>query len=198
VTNLDRDLAAQPALRAQLQATLGGTYYALGLYRKAIPLEEKLYDYYLKKLGTENTNTLRVMAMVANCYDEAGRRGEALKLREQVLALDRKVLGPEHPGTLNAMNKLAWMLATSDVATIRNGTNAVQLAETAVAATSRKNWSFLDTLAASYAETQQFDKAAAAEREAIDLLKTGPEKKDCVSRLNLYLANKPYREQKPP
>jgi serine/threonine protein kinase/tetratricopeptide (TPR) repeat protein len=366
VTNLDRDLAAQPALRAQLQATLGGTYYALGLYRKAIPLEEKLYDYYLKKLGTENTNTLRVMAMVANCYDQAGRRGEALKLREQVLALDRKVhgpehpntlmamhsladsyfeggrndealklyeqvltldrkvlgpelpetlnvmnnlagcyriagreeealklreqvlalrrkvnglehpdtlramrglaisyatagrnqealklreelltldrkvlgpehpdtlsamndlansyatagrndealklreqvlalfrkvLGPEHPNTLSTMNDLAQMLAISDVATIRNGTNAVQLAETAVAATSRKNWSFLDTLAASYAETQQFDKAAAAEREAIDLLKTGPEKKDCVSRLNLYLANKPYREQKPP
>jgi hypothetical protein len=53
---------------------------------------------------------------------------------------------------------------------------------------------FLDTLAAAYAETQQFDKAAAAEREAIGLLKTGPEKKDCVSRLNLYLANKPYHE----
>ena len=38
VTNLDRDLAAQPALRAQLQATLGRTYYALGIYREAIPL----------------------------------------------------------------------------------------------------------------------------------------------------------------
>jgi len=92
------------------------------------------------------------------------------------------------------MNNLAWMLATRDVATTRNGTNAVQLAETAVAAASRKNWSFLDTLAAAYAETHQFDKAAATEREATGLLQTGPEKKDYVSRLNLYLANKPYHE----
>jgi hypothetical protein len=34
-----------------------------------------------------------------------------------------------------------------------------------------------------------------AEREAIGLLKTGPEMRGFVSRLNLYLANKPYREQ---
>src|ERR1017187_10334361 len=87
VTNLDRDLGAQPALRAQLQATLGGTYYALGIYREAIPLEEKLYDYYLKNLGMENTNTLSAMGQLAACYDKAGRRDEALKLREQVLAL---------------------------------------------------------------------------------------------------------------
>src|ERR1035438_557056 len=65
VTNLDRDLGAQPALRAQLQATLGGTYYALGIYREAIPLEEKLYDYYLKNLGMENTSTIYAMGQLA-------------------------------------------------------------------------------------------------------------------------------------
>ena len=79
--------------------------------------------------------------------------------------LDRKVLGPNHPDTLWAMNNLTRMPATSDGATIRNGTNAVHLAETAVAATARQNRSYLDTLAAAYAETQQFDKAAAAEPE---------------------------------
>src|ERR1035441_8608433 len=107
VTNLDRDLAAQPALRAQLQATLGRTYYALGIYRKAIPLEEKLYDYYLKNLGMENTSTIYAMGQLAACYDKVGRRDEALKLREQALALCRKVNGPEHPSTLMAMNNLA-------------------------------------------------------------------------------------------
>ena len=37
------------------------------------------------------------MQNLATSYDEAGRHDEALKLREQVLAPYRKVLGPEHP-----------------------------------------------------------------------------------------------------
>jgi tetratricopeptide (TPR) repeat protein len=44
---------------------------------------------------------------LADSYDAAGRRDEALKLREQLLSLSRKVLGPEHPDTLNAIPPLA-------------------------------------------------------------------------------------------
>jgi tetratricopeptide (TPR) repeat protein len=44
---------------------------------------------------------------MALLFDQAGRRDEALKLREEVLALSRKVLGPEHPDTLKAMINLA-------------------------------------------------------------------------------------------
>ncbi len=119
VTNLDRDLAAQPALRAQLQATLGSTYYALGLYREATPLDEKLYDYYLKNLGSENTNTLRAMGNLAILYADAGRKEDALKLSEQVLTLDRKVLGPENTNTIRAMSTLAntyWVAGRRDKA----------------------------------------------------------------------------------
>jgi eukaryotic-like serine/threonine-protein kinase len=49
------------------------------------------------------------MAMnnLAFSYDDDGRRDEALKLREEVLALYRKVLSPEHPDTLRAMRNLA-------------------------------------------------------------------------------------------
>ena len=101
---------------------------------------------------------------------------EVLKLQEEVLAVSRKVLGPEHPYTLQVMNELAWTLATSYLATIRNRTNAVQLAEEAVAGTRRKNSGFLATLSASYAEAQQFDKAVATQQEAIALLKTEAEK----------------------
>ena len=41
---LETDLAAHPAQRAKLQATLSTTYYTLGLYREAIPLQEKIRD----------------------------------------------------------------------------------------------------------------------------------------------------------
>jgi len=107
-TNLDHELAAQPEVRAQLQATLGETYHACGLYREAIPLQEKARDYYLKTLGLEHTNTLDAMFHLASSYSRAGRKDEALKLQEEALTLERKVLGPEHPNTLVARANLAY------------------------------------------------------------------------------------------
>jgi hypothetical protein len=110
-----------------------------------------------------------------------------------MLKIRRKRFGPEDPGTLEAMGGLAWTLATSNDAEIRNGTNALHLAEEAVAVTSRTNAGLLSTLAAAYAETQQFDKAVTVQQEAILLLKTEQEKNDFASGLKLYQANKPYR-----
>jgi tetratricopeptide (TPR) repeat protein len=51
------------------------------------------------------------MQDLAGCYDGAGRREEALKLMEQVMPLFPKVLGPDHPETLQAMQDLATFYA---------------------------------------------------------------------------------------
>jgi serine/threonine protein kinase/tetratricopeptide (TPR) repeat protein len=174
------------------------SYLQAGRPVEALKLFEEALDLCRKVLGAEHRETLMVMGGLANSYFEAGRRTEALKLREQVLALCRKVLGPEHRDTLDAMTGLAQSLASSDAPEIRNGTNAVRLAEEAVAATHRTNANYLDTLAAAYAETQQFDKAVAVQQEAIGLAKSEQEKKDYGSRLELYQANKPYRERRNP
>jgi len=195
---LETSLTIQPSVQASLQSTLGSTCGSLGLYAQAIPLQEKARDYCLAVFGPEHPDTLNAMHNLANSYAQTARRDEALKLREEVLALRRKVNGREHPDTLAAMSELARMLATSDAAEIRNGTNAVQLAEEAVAATHRTNADFLDTLAAAYAETRQFDKAVAVQHEAIGLLQSEQEKKDYDSRLELYQANKPCRVQANP
>jgi tetratricopeptide (TPR) repeat protein len=237
---LESELTNQPARRAKIQATLGTTYFALGLYREAITAQEQVRDYYLTNSGQEHPDTLlamynlaksyhwggrrdeafklreevlalRVKALgpghpdtltsmndLAGSYGAAGRWGEALKLREEALALFRKVLGPAHRDTLWCLNNIAWELATSDAAEIRNGTDAVNFAEEAVAATHRANAGFLDTLAAAYAETQQFDKAVSAEQEAIGLAKSEQEKKDYDSRLKLYQVQKPYRAKANP
>jgi hypothetical protein len=49
-------------------------------------------------------------------------------------------------------------------------------------------------LAAAYAETQQFDKAATTQNEAIALLRNEAEKSDYKSRLELYENKTPYRQ----
>ena len=101
------DLADQPARRARLQTTLGHTYHALGLYRQAGALLEKVLAYHQSLPGPAHPDMLGVMHALANSYDLAGRQDEALNLREEVLSLRRKVLGPEHPDTLLGMNNLA-------------------------------------------------------------------------------------------
>ena len=101
-------------------------------------------------------------------------------------------------GSPNALNSAAWDLATSPEPEMRDGSNAVVFAEKAVALTSRTNANILDTLAAAYAGLGQFDKAVAAQQEAIGLLKGERAKADgYLERLSLYESSKPYRENSP-
>jgi serine/threonine protein kinase len=111
---LDTELTNQPARRAKLQAAIGATCWGLGLYSNAIPLQEKVRDYYLAASGPEHPDTLLAMHNLAISYDYVGRRDEAIKLGEQVLALRRKTLGPEHPDTLKTMNDLALYYGDAD------------------------------------------------------------------------------------
>jgi tetratricopeptide (TPR) repeat protein len=60
-----------------------------------------------KTLGPEHPYTLNALNDLATSYDEAGRKDEALKMREQAVTLRRKAIGPEDPDTLNAMADLA-------------------------------------------------------------------------------------------
>jgi tetratricopeptide (TPR) repeat protein len=191
-------LGPEHSITLESMETLAEAYDLAGRRDEALKLQEQALALHRKVNGPEHPDTLSAMHALANSYDGAGRRDESLKLREQLLTLSRKVLAPGHPDTLEAMNELASTLATSDSAEIRNGTNAVHLAEEAVAATHRANAKFLDTLAAAYAETKQFEKAVAVEREALGLAKSEQEKKDCTSHLKLYQANTPFREPPKP
>ncbi|PWU21380.1 MAG: serine/threonine protein kinase [Verrucomicrobia bacterium] len=100
----------------------------------------------------------------------------------------------EH-GDLDALNGLAWSLATSTDAKLRDGTNAVALAERAVAKTNRKNAQYLDTLAAAYAEIGQFQQAVRLQSEAISLVTPEEAAKTYLARLRLYESNSPARER---
>ena len=86
----------------------------------------------------------------------------------------------------------------------RDGTKAIENANQArqrIEADDISQWSFVDTLAAAYAEDGQFDKAAEWQQRAIELLAedqyaTDEEEEELRSRLMLYTQGKPYREQR--
>jgi len=174
---------------------MADSLFEAGRLEEALKMQEEILALSRKVLGPDHRSTLIAMYNVA-CYRcDAGRMAEGLKLWEETLALQRMKLGPEHPDTLRTQIDVASVLARSEAPELRNGTNAVNLAESAVASTHRKNALYLDVLAAAYAEAQQFGKAMAAEQEAIALARTEEEKADRGSRLKLYQANKPCRMQ---
>lgn len=91
---------------------------------------------------------------------------------------------------------LARLLATYPSDEVRDGAEAVRLAEGVCAGPAPRNATFLDTLAAAYAEAGRFEEAAATAREALSLaLESG--KADLAAeiqqRLELYQAGRPFR-----
>jgi tetratricopeptide (TPR) repeat protein len=91
-----------------------------------------------------------------------------------------------------AANELAWRLATCELAAVRDAHAALEIAETAVAATDRQEAAYLDTLAAAHAEIGRFDQAVKTQEEAVALVQGGPLRDQLMSRLQLYRVRKAY------
>ncbi len=96
-----------------------------------------------------------------------------------------------------ALNNLAWVLATDPHAEIRRGPEAVQLAYRACLLTRNQEPALLGTLAAAQAESGDFDKAVATGQKAHDLA-VAQGRKALADRnlqlLKLYRDHKPFRE----
>ena len=122
-------------------------------------------------------------------WSERGNHGLEVAALKEIVKRD-----PDDAFTLNG---LAWVLATCPDASLRDGKMAV---ETATRACELSKWteaSFLDTLAAAYAETGDYTTAVRWQREAIAKLSAGdPTQAEFSDRLQLYGSNKPCREDR--
>ena len=116
-------------------------------------------------------------------------RGTLAHLREKSEA---------HPTDISAMNDLAWLLATSPFDELRDGKEAVRMAERARDITHGQEPAVLDTLGAAYAEIGKFSRATEATRKAIALASANNDI-STVGALNMrlkeYGQNRPYRDE---
>jgi eukaryotic-like serine/threonine-protein kinase len=96
----------QPLIEARLRMTLGTSFRYLGKTKTSAEQEEAARTIYTKYLGPDHPDTLRSMNNLAISYDRLHRFADALKLREETLALRKAKLGPEHPDTLTSMHNL--------------------------------------------------------------------------------------------
>jgi len=152
-----------------------------------------------------------------------GKQEEAIKLFETALKLD-PTYGPAHNGIASALHRqgrlaeaiaeyeraiylrpesagilsnLAWMLATCSDPSLRDGHRALALAQRADRLSGGANPRILRSLAAAYAEVNQFGQAAKTARHALDLwLQDGESSFTGALRreISLFDAGRPYHE----
>ena len=102
------------------------------------------------------------------------------------------------PDHLLAVNSLAWKLATCGDDSLRNGDEAIILAERLVRASNSLDPGFLNTLAAAYAETGRFDEAIANGEKAVQMAREVRQNQlvqQFVNCLEFYRRRQPYRDQ---
>ena len=104
----------------------------------------------------------------------------------------------ESPNDPHVLNDLAWVLATTPVDSLRNGREAVKLAEKAVKLTKGKEAGALDTLGVAYAEAGSYRRAVEYTRQALDMAR---EKKletmigPLTMRLKRFSQQQPFRDE---
>jgi len=142
---------------------------------------------------------IRLDPTLANPYVKVAaiaRQEKNFRAAMQFLA-DGLRMTPDSPELANSM---AWALATSPDPELRNGPGAVRYAEQAANSEAFVgNPSFLDTLAAAYAEAGRFEEAVATMLKAIEGADKAGRSPEAIGeyrkRLALYESGQPYHEE---
>ncbi|MGA3284672.1 MAG: tetratricopeptide repeat protein [Verrucomicrobiota bacterium] len=139
-----------------------------------------------------NSNHPEIFFHLGMAFDQLGRTREAVAQYREALRLN--------PNLTGALNNLAWVLAASPDDELRNGPEAVRLAERACELTHYGAPFFIGTLAAAYAESGRFPEAVTTAEKAEQLATSaGLTAMAAKNRqlLEFYRAGKPYHELTP-
>jgi tetratricopeptide (TPR) repeat protein len=162
----------------------GGVYQDKGKVDSAIADYNQVIQIDPKGIKAADAYTNRALS-----YESKGEYDKAIEDCHQALSIN--------PNQSYAYSALAWLLATSPQANFRDGTNAIEAATKACDLTDWKNPYAVDTLAAAYAETGDFNSAVKWERKYLEFSnqKAG-DIADAQKRLALYLAHRPFHQGK--
>ena len=123
----------------------------------------------------------------AHAYQQKGEYAKAIAEYEETLLITRDPLARE---------ALAWLLATCPDPELRDGKRALEIILKTVFFGADGHSTYppaVDTAAAAYAETGDFEHAIALERQLVDsIFLTGKAREAAKSRLALYEAHRPY------
>lgn len=181
---------------------------AIACYRAALDARPT-YAEALNNLGTALSQTGQVPEAVASFRAALGVRPDYVEahyglgntLLQQgdlaAAALQFRAALALNPRHADAANNLAWILSTSPDPSIRNGAEAVELAQRANVLQGGTNPIVLGTLAAAFAECGRFPEAINTVKEGIAIASHAGNPNVAATlekHLEIYLRNQPLRE----
>ena len=155
---------------------MGQVSESLAHLQKALEIEPKFADAHYN---------------LGNTYLQMGQAKEALSHYKRALEID--------PNDTEALNNMAWILATWPDALIRDGAKAVELAERADSLTRGKSQMISATLAAAYAETGRFADAVKTGLRAVQLANAegNAARADSIrAQIELYQSGAAFRDHR--
>jgi formylglycine-generating enzyme required for sulfatase activity/Flp pilus assembly protein TadD len=215
IADFSRAIELRPEA-AQVYRLRGGARFAVKQYKEALADYDRALAFVPDQVGT---HYMRARSLAATgdhdnalmAFDKAARlspqnewiyfyRGQTWRAKgHAALALiDFNKAVEVDPENASTHNQIAWLFATCPEEDYRNGEKAVELARKACELTDWKLASYMDTLAAAYAEAEDFDAAVKWQTKVLELAPDDEDLKARLrSRLELYRAKKPYRENEP-
>jgi serine/threonine-protein kinase len=163
--------------------TMGKAFEVRGLCRKSLGDDPGALADFTEAIKL-NPNAPLPYNLRAGVHYHQGRYQKAIQ--DHLAALQRD---PQDAGTFN---QLAWIWATAPDPDVRNGGRAKECGTRACELSEWGEPSYLDTLAAAYAELGEFDEAVKWMEKAMEKVSAEAED-DYRSRLDLYQDGKPVR-----
>jgi tetratricopeptide (TPR) repeat protein len=180
IAHFQKALKLQPD-HAEAHSNLGIALASSGRFDEAIAHLQKALQLKPESASTRDNLGMAQSQRKAMLDALAGRR-ESLRSRPDDVAL---------------LNEIAWTLATNPNASMRDGTEAIELAQRAVKLSDGREPAVLGTLAAAYAEAGRFAEAVQTAEKALELATSQDNAAlaDALRpRIKLYQSNSPYHE----
>jgi eukaryotic-like serine/threonine-protein kinase len=93
---VQRDLAGQPEVQAELLTMMGRTYRNLAVFDKAQLLLERALDSGMKAFGSEHVRVAQTLNYLGVVMTDRGDYASAVQTLERALGMRRKLLGSDH------------------------------------------------------------------------------------------------------
>ncbi len=195
--NLGRALCLQSNLteaiehyEAALQANprLEAAHFNLGIALKALGRDDEAISH-LAATARLSPGHVETYTELCELLVQHGRVSDAIEGYRRALRYS--------PDSAILLNNLAWLLATSERAELRNGTDAVRYAERACQLSEYRLIPMVGTLAAAYAEAGRFDEAIMTGEQTRDLaLAAGQTNLAEINArlLEIYRTRRPFHE----
>jgi tetratricopeptide (TPR) repeat protein len=169
------------SLNTDAMNNLGVVYFKIGDINQAIDFVQKSIEI--------NPETKDGYLNLGTFYKQLNQRSKSIQYFKQGNTLA--------PDDLRFAYQLSWLLSSSPEKHLRDGNEALRLAEFVCDQSNYNTPSTLDLLSAAYAESGRFDRARENATKAYELaIKSGNNQlaKDIYKRFKLYGQNLPYRE----